>query len=104
MARYGGTEEIKYPGQTKTSTAGLRLTEGSLKARGRKPRKKKSIWSSRLGVERRASYPPMENICKLKTLNEGKEPGSSMDADESECKRIGVMNYVLITSNRTSAK
>jgi len=32
-----GTGEIKYPGQTKTSTAALRLTEGSVKARGRKP-------------------------------------------------------------------
>ena len=35
-----GTGEIKYPGQTKTSTAAFRLTEGSVKARGRKPRKK----------------------------------------------------------------
>jgi len=37
-----GAGEIKYPGQTKTSTAALRLTERSVKARGRKPRKKKS--------------------------------------------------------------
>ena len=59
-----GTGEIKYPGQTKTSTAALRLTEGSVKARGRKPQKK-ITWSSRLGVVRRASYPSMENICKL---------------------------------------
>jgi len=65
-----GTGEIKYPGQTKTSTAALRLTEGSVKDRGRKPRKK-ITWSSRLGFVRRASYPSMENICKLKTLNEG---------------------------------
>jgi len=35
-----GTGEIKYPGQTKTSTAALRLTERSVNARGRKPRKK----------------------------------------------------------------
>ena len=32
-----GTGEIKYPGQTKTSTAAFRLTDGSVKARGRKP-------------------------------------------------------------------
>jgi hypothetical protein len=44
-----GTGEIKYPGQTKTSTAALRLTEGSVKARGRKSRKQ-ITWSSRLGV------------------------------------------------------
>jgi hypothetical protein len=28
----------------------------------------------------------MENICKLKTLNEGMEPDVLMDAGESECK------------------
>jgi hypothetical protein len=33
------TSKIKYPGQTKTSTAALRLREESVKARGRKPRK-----------------------------------------------------------------
>jgi hypothetical protein len=48
-----GTREIKYQGQTKTSTAALRLTEGSVKARERKPRKK-ITWSSRLGAVRRA--------------------------------------------------
>jgi len=67
-----GTGEIKYMGQTKTSTAALQLTELSVKARGRKPRKK-ITWSSRLGVVRRASYPSMENICKLKTLKGGME-------------------------------
>jgi len=76
-----GTGEIKYPGQTKTSTAALRLTEGSVQARGRKPRKKITS-SSKLEVVRGASYPSMENICKLKTLNEGMEP--DVDADESE--------------------
>jgi len=35
-----GTGEIKYPGQTKTSTAALWLTEGSVKPRGRKPQNK----------------------------------------------------------------
>jgi len=35
-----GTGEIKYPGQTKTSTAALRLAEGSVERRGRKTRKK----------------------------------------------------------------
>jgi hypothetical protein len=34
-----GTGKIKYPGQTKIITAALRLTDGSVKARGRKPRK-----------------------------------------------------------------
>jgi len=58
LADMEGTGKIKYPGQTKTSTAALWLTEGSVKARGRKPWKK-IIWSSRLGVKRRASYPSM---------------------------------------------
>jgi hypothetical protein len=35
-----GTGEIKYPGQTETSTVALRLTERPVKARGRKARKK----------------------------------------------------------------
>jgi hypothetical protein len=60
-----GAGEIKYPGQTKTVTVALRLTEGSLKARGTKPGIKITC-SSRLGVVRRASYPSMENVCKLK--------------------------------------
>jgi hypothetical protein len=38
-----GTGEIKYPGQTKTSTAALQLTELSVKFRGRKPRKKNHL-------------------------------------------------------------
>jgi hypothetical protein len=33
----GGTGEIKYPGQTKTSTTALWFAEGSVRARGRKP-------------------------------------------------------------------
>ena len=45
------------------------------------------------GFVRRASYPSMENICKLKTLNEGMEPDGLMDADEKECKGIRVINY-----------
>jgi hypothetical protein len=45
-----GAGEIKYPGQTKTSTAVLRLTERSVKDRGKKPRRNKISWSSRLGV------------------------------------------------------
>jgi hypothetical protein len=91
-----GTGDIKYMGQTKTSTAALRLTEGSVKARGRKSQKKKKIpWPSRLGVVQRASYPSMENICKLKTLNEGTESDGLLDANESKCKRIQLINYVL---------
>jgi len=39
-----GTGEIKYPGHTKTSTTALQLTEGSVKARGRRPRKQ-ITWS-----------------------------------------------------------
>jgi hypothetical protein len=45
----GGTGEIKYPRQTKTSTAALRFAEGSVRARGRKPRRQ-ITWFSRLGV------------------------------------------------------
>jgi hypothetical protein len=33
----------------------------------------------------------MEN-CKLKPLNEGMEPDGLMDADESKCKGIRVIN------------
>ena len=42
LARYGRYRGKKIMGQTKTSTAALRLTEGSVKARERKPKKKKS--------------------------------------------------------------
>jgi hypothetical protein len=38
-----GTGEIKYPGQTKSNTAALRLTEGSVKARRRKSRRKNHL-------------------------------------------------------------
>ena len=78
-----GTREIKYPGQTKTSTTVLWLTEGSVKATGRMPQKQ-IIWSSTLGVMRRASYPSMENFLKLKILNLGKEQDGLMDVDENE--------------------
>jgi len=37
----------------------------------------------------------MENISKLKTLNEGMEPDGLMDADISEYKGIQVINYIL---------
>jgi len=69
----GGTGEIKYPGQTKTSTASLRFAEGSVRARGRKPRRQ-ITWSSRLGVVRGAGYPSTENEYKLKTLNIQMDP------------------------------
>jgi hypothetical protein len=82
-----GTGEIKYPGQTKISTAALRLTEGSVKVKGRKPRKQ-ITWSSRLGVMRRASYQSMENFFKLKILNEGIEQDGLMDVDQSAYKGI----------------
>ena len=78
---------FSYPGQAKTSTAALRLTEGSVNARGRKPQKQ-ITWSSRLGVMQRASYPSMENFPKLKILNEGTEQDGLMDVDESEYKGI----------------
>jgi hypothetical protein len=48
-----------------------------------------------MGVMRRASYPSMENISKLKTLNEGMEPDGLMDADENVYKGIGVKNFIL---------
>ena len=82
-----GNGEKKYPGQTKTSTAALRLTEGSAKARGRKPRKQ-ITWSSMMGVKRRASYPSMENFSKVKILKEGTEQDGLMDVEESKDKGI----------------
>jgi hypothetical protein len=57
---------------------------------------KKITWSSRLVIVRRASYPSVENICKLKTLNEGMEPDGLMDADESECKE----NWIACVQDR----
>jgi len=44
---------------------------------------------------RRASYLSMENIRRLKTLNEEMEPDGLMDADVSEYKGIRVINYIL---------
>jgi hypothetical protein len=49
LARYGGYGGNKIPGADQTNTAALRLTEGSVKARGRIPRKQ-ITWTSRLGV------------------------------------------------------
>jgi hypothetical protein len=72
LARYGGYWGNKIPGADQNQYRCLAVDKGSVKARGRKPRKK-ITWSSRLVVVRRASYPSMENICKLKTLNEGME-------------------------------
>jgi len=69
-----GTGETK----TKTSTAALLLTEGTVKASGRKPRKQITR-SSRLGVMPRASYSSMENLCKLKILREGTKQDGLMD-------------------------
>jgi hypothetical protein len=43
----------------------------------------------------KGQLPSMENICKLKTLNEGRELDSLMDAYESEYKGIRVINDVL---------
>jgi len=51
-----GTEEIKYPGRTKTSTDALQSDTGVSRARGRKPSSKIN-WSSMLGVDA-AGQPP----------------------------------------------
>jgi len=51
-----GTGEIKYPEQTKTSTAALQSDTGVSRARVRKP-SSKITWSSRLGVDA-AGQPP----------------------------------------------
>jgi len=58
-----GTGEIKYPGQTKTSTAALQFDTGVSRARGRKPQPK-ITWSSRLGVSA-AGQPPAHRKKKL---------------------------------------
>jgi len=65
----------------------VKKTEGSVKARGRKPQKQ-ITWSSRLEFMQRASYPSMENFFKLKILSKGTEQDSLMDVDESEYKGI----------------
>jgi hypothetical protein len=68
-----GTREIKYPEQTKTSTAALQFDIGLSRATGRKPR---SIitWSYRLGVDE-AGQPPAHR--KKKTAK--KPIGKNLD-------------------------
>ena len=70
----GDTGEIKYLGQTKTSTTTLWLAEGSVRARGRKPRRQVT-WPSRLGVVRGGSYPFTENRIKAKETQRTNIPG-----------------------------
>ena len=53
---------------------------------------------------RRASYPSIENIGKLKTLNEGMESDGLMDADESEYKGIRVIYYQKLDSLRPGSR
>jgi len=70
-----GTGEIKYPGQPKTSTADLRLTEGSVKARGRKPRKKNHL-VLQVGGCAKGQLPVHGKHLQAKSLNEGMEMDS----------------------------
>ena len=89
-----GTGEIKYPGQTKTSTAALWFAEGSVRARGRKPRRQ-ITWSSRLGVVRGASYPSTENVYMLKTLNVQMDPDGLKGLDDGEDNGIRIPSFIL---------
>jgi hypothetical protein len=63
---------------------GLRFTERSAKARGRKPRKNHLVLQVEVNVK--GQLPIHVKYFKLKTLNEGSEPGGLADADESEYK------------------
>jgi hypothetical protein len=88
-----GTGEIKYLGQTKTSTTALWFTEGSVRARGRKPRRQ-ITWSPRLGVVRGASYPSTEKENKLKNLNVQMYPDSSNRRGNGENNGIRIPNSI----------
>jgi len=86
--------QIKYPGQTKTSTAALRFAEGSVRARERKPQRQ-ITWSSRLGVVRGAGYPSTENEYKLKTLNIQMDPDGLKGLDDGEDNGIRIPSFIL---------
>jgi hypothetical protein len=88
----GDTGEIKYPGQTKTSTVALRFTERSVRARGRKPQRQ-ITWSSRLGVVRGASYPSTEKANKLKNLNTQK-PDGLKGTEDGEDYETRILNSI----------
>jgi hypothetical protein len=90
----GGTGEIKDPGQTKTSTTALWFTEGSVRARGRKPRRQ-ITWSPRLGVVRGASFPSTEKENKLKNLNVQMYPDGSNGIDNGEDNGIKIPSSIL---------
>jgi hypothetical protein len=89
-----GIGEIKYPGQTKPSTTALWFAEGSVMARGRKPRRQ-ITWSSRLGLVRGASYPSTEKEYKLKNLNVQTYPDGSKGIDGDEDNGIRIPNFIL---------
>jgi len=90
----GDTGEIKYPGKTKTSTTALWLAEGSVRARGRKPRRQ-ITWPSRLGVVRGASNPSMEKELKLKKLTVQIYQDGLNGIDDGEDNGIRIPNFVL---------
>jgi len=70
LARYGGYRRNKIPEADQNQYRCLAVDRGICKGLEEENLEKKKItWSSRLGVVRRASYPSVENICKLKTLN-----------------------------------
>ena len=71
LDRYGGYRGNKIPGADQNQYRSIAVDRGICKGWRKKTSKTEITWSSRLGVVRMASYPSMENICKLKTLNEG---------------------------------
>jgi len=74
LDRYGGYRGNKIPGADQNQYRSIAVDRGICKGWRKKTSKTEITWSSRLGVVRMASYPSMENICKLKTLNEGMKP------------------------------
>jgi hypothetical protein len=87
LAIYGGNRRNKIPGQTKTSTAALRLTEGSVEARGRKTSKTNHL-VLQVGGYAKGQLHSHVKYFKLKTLIKGLEPDGLADAGESEYKAI----------------
>ena len=73
LARYGGYRGNKISRADQNQCRYLAVERWIRKGQRKKTQKKKVTWPSRLGVVRGASYPSMENTCKLKSLNEGME-------------------------------
>ena len=102
-----GTGEIKYSGQTKTSTAALRLTEESVKAKGRKTLKKKNHLVLQVGDFAKGHGKHQQARNYQRRNGTGRPNGcrrKRVKKNTSNKLYIGTWNVKTITSNRTFAK